>query len=70
MKYWLIVFLFTPNGEYAGKEVYPTVNKQACYQMAGQVIRTYINSQYKVEFYCVTDDHYQGRKQDPGIPYD
>jgi superfamily II DNA or RNA helicase len=70
MKYWLIIFLFTPEGEYTGKYVYPTSSKEACYQKAGRVTRPLVNSQYKVKFYCVTDDHYTGRKQDPGVPYD
>lgn len=70
MKYWLIVFLLTPEGEFIGKREYPTANKAACYEQAAAVAKKYVNQQTAIELFCVTDDHYQGRKQDPGIPYD
>ena len=70
MKYWLLVFLFTPEGEYAGKDVYQTDNKAACFERAAKVAKTYVNTQTMTDMYCVSDDHYNGRSVDEGIPLD
>ena len=71
MKYWLIVFLMTPEGEYAGKYTAPATSKVACEALAVEVKKMYrIDRKLKSEHYCVSDDHYMGRKQDPGVPYD
>ena len=62
MHYWLIVFLFTPEGEFMAKDVYETASKEHCVEMAGDVVkRTLINTQLTSQFFCVTDDHYVGR---------
>jgi len=70
MSYWLIVFLFTAEGEFVAKDVYETASKEQCVQFAGDVARTIINSQIQAQFHCVSDDHYMGRKQDEGVDYD
>ncbi len=70
MSYWLIVFLFTTEGEFVAKDVYETASKEQCEQFAGDVTRTIINSPILAQFHCVSDDHYMGRKQDEGVDYD
>jgi len=70
MSYWLIVFLFTAEGEFVAKDVYETANKEQCVQFVGEVTRTIVNSSLQAQFHCVSDDHYMGRKQDEGVDYD
>ena len=70
MSYWLIVFLFTTEGEFVAKDVYETASKEQCVRFAGDVTRTIINSPIQAQFHCVSDDHYMGRKQDEGVEYD
>jgi len=40
MSYWLIVFLFTAEGEFVAKDVYETASKEQCEKFAGDVTRT------------------------------
>lgn len=70
MSYWLLVFLFTPEGEFLAKDVYQTAGKEQCVAFAGNVAKTLVNSKIQVQFHCVSDDHYMGRKQDEGVDYD
>lgn len=70
MSYWLIVFLFTAEGDFVAKDVYETASKKQCEKFAGDVARTIINSKLQAQFHCVSDDHYMGRKQDEGVDYD
>ena len=70
MKFWLIVFLFTPEGEFMAKDVYEAANKEQCVVFAGDVAKTLINTQLQAQFHCVSDDHYMGPKQDEGVDYD
>lgn len=70
MSFWLIVFLFTQEGELVAKDVYETASQEQCVKFAGEVTRTIINSRLQAQFHCVSDDHYMGRVQDEGIEYD
>ena len=70
MSYWLIVFLFTVDGEFLGKDIYEAANKDQCIEFAGKVTKTLVNTRLKSQFYCVSDDHYMGRKQDEDVPLD
>lgn len=70
MKFWLIVFLFSADGEFVAKDVYEATNKEQCVEFAGQVTKTLINTQLQAQFHCVSDDHYMGRSQDEGVPLD
>lgn len=70
MKFWLIVFLFTAEGEYTGKDIYEAADKAQCIEFSGQVAKTLVNTQLSAQFYCVSDDHYMGRSVDEGIPLD
>ena len=43
MSFWLIVYLFTAEGEFIAKDVYETAGKEQCAEFAGQVTKTIIN---------------------------
>ena len=70
MSFWLIVYLFTANGEFMAKDVYETASQQQCAEFAGQVTKTLINTQMQAQFHCVSDDHYMGRAKDKDVDYD
>lgn len=70
MSYWLLVFLFDVNGEFIAKDIYETASMEQCESFAGSYAKTIINTKTSAKFYCVSDDHYMGRKQDEGIDYD
>lgn len=68
MKYWLIIMFFAPNGEFAGKREIAYKDEATCY-MAMDSIRA-PRKNLVVQMHCVSDDHFKGRKQDPGVAYD
>lgn len=71
MKYWLILFITTPDGEYVDKDVYSVSSKAQCEVVAETLVkRLKTISKYEFEYHCVSDDHYKGIAQDPGVPYD
>lgn len=70
MTFWLIVFLFSSDGEFIEKRSYEAANRAQCVEFAGQQAKKLVNSQLQMQFYCVTDDHYMGRSVDPEIPLD
>jgi hypothetical protein len=59
MSFWLIVYLFTAEGEFIAKDIYETGSEQQCVEFAGQVTRTIINSQIQAQFHCVSDIEYR-----------
>ena len=70
MKYWLIFMIFSSDGEYISKAETPVANVERCYIESAKRAIKFTNSGYLTQAWCVTDDHFKGRKQDPGIPYD
>lgn len=70
MKFWLIVFLFTPEGEFTAKDVYEAADKAQCIEFAAQVSKTLVNTQLMSQMYCVSNDHYTGVSKDPDVDYD
>lgn len=68
MKFWLLIFLFQPNGEFISKREIAYSDEATCYMMMEPVARQY--KKVMVKMICVSDDHYMGRKQDPGVAYD
>ena len=70
MKYWLIFMIFNGEGEFVSKSDTPVANVERCYIESAKRAIKYTNSGYLTQAWCVTDDHFKGRKQDPGIPYD
>jgi hypothetical protein len=65
VKFWLIIFFLTPEGEFVSKKEVPYKDKASCYSAMDKVRVKRI-----AEMVCVSDDHHSGRKQDPGVPYD
>ena len=66
MKFWLIIFFLTPEGEFVGKREIQYKDKASCY-----VAMDHIKVKRPAtiaEMVCVSDDHHAGRKQDPGVP--
>ena len=59
MSFWLIVYLFTQEGEFVAKDVYETANQEQCAEFAGKVTRTIINSDLQAQFYCTSDKDYR-----------
>lgn len=70
MKFWLIVFLFTPDGEFAGKTERAYDSEQICILAASGTAVRYVNTGVSIASFCVSDDHYSGRVQDEGVPLD
>ena len=65
MKFWLIIFFLTPEGEFISRKQFQYKDKASCYLAMDKV-----KVQQIAEIVCVSDNHYRGRKQDPGVPYD
>lgn len=59
--FWLIVYLFTAEGEFMAKDVYETADRQQCVEFAGQVAKTIVNTKLQAQFRCVSDDEYRMR---------
>ena len=68
--FWLVVFIFSSEGEFLEKSSYEAASKSQCIEMAADEARKIVNTQTQAQFFCVSDDHYTGREQDPGVPYD
>ena len=65
MKFWLIIFFLTPEGEFISRKQFQYKDKASCYLAMDKV-----KVQQIAEMVCVSDNHYRGRKQDPGVPFD
>lgn len=59
MKFWLIVYLFTPEGEFMAKDVYETASREQCVEFAGEVAKTTIDTKLQAQFHCLSDDDYR-----------
>ena len=59
MSFWLIVYLFTQEGEFVAKDIYETANKEQCVEFAGQVAKTIVNRDLQAQFYCTSDEDYR-----------
>ena len=57
--FWLIVYLFTPEGEFMAKDVYETASREQCVEFAGEVAKTIVDTQLQAQFYCVSDEEYR-----------
>lgn len=64
--FWMVVWLFASNGEFTGKLEYEYSSKAACEAAAPKVAKKH----KRAEIFCVSDDHFFGRKQDENVPYD
>jgi hypothetical protein len=68
VKFWLIVFFLTPEGEYLSKQEMQLSNKTMCELVAEQYPAQVREGPVKT--ICVSDDHYTGKKQDKNVPFD
>lgn len=59
MTFWLVVYLFTQEGEFVAKDVYETAGKEQCVEFAGDVTRTIVNSKLQAQFHCFNDTEYR-----------
>lgn len=59
MAYWLVVYLFSPGGEFFAKDIYETASKEQCVEFAGQVAKTIVDTNYQAQFNCVSDEEYR-----------
>lgn len=62
MSFWLIVHLFTAEGEFIAKDIYETSGEEQCGDFAGEVTRTIINSGLQAQFDCMSDDEYRAER--------
>jgi hypothetical protein len=67
MTYWLLVYLFTPEGEFMAKDIYETASIEQCQDFAGQVTKTLINTTISAQYYCVSDDDYRAMIYGDGV---
>ena len=70
MKFWLIAFIFSADGEFLEKASYEAASKAQCVEFAGEEAKKLVNTPYQMKFFCVTDDHYMGRSVDADVPFD
>lgn len=68
MKFWLIMFFLTPDGEFVGKREIAYKDEVTCYTAMDYVRPP--RKDLTIQMVCVSDDHFMGRKQDPGVAYD
>lgn len=68
MKFWLIVFFLTPDGEFISKKESVYESKAACHVVRDKV--KVKRGTYVARPICVSNDHYTGRRKDPGVDYD
>ena len=65
MKFWLIIFFLSPEGEFVSKKEIQYKNKASCYLAMDKV-----KVKNRAEMVCVSNDHYTGKKQDKNVPFD
>lgn len=70
MKYWLLAFIFNlQTDEFIRKDQTPFQSRARCEEIARGVNERYKNNtQFRIVTICVSDDHFTGRRLDPGVP--
>ena len=68
MKFWLIIFFLSPEGEFVSKKEIQYKNKASCY-LAMEKVKVKRPATI-AEMVCVSNDHYTGKKQDKNVPFD
>ena len=64
MGYWLLVYLFTADGEFMAKDIYETADKQQCVEFVGQVAKTIVDTKLQAQFHCISNDEYRLQQGD------
>ncbi len=68
-KFWLLVFLFNvETKDFIRRNNIPFDTQARCEAIAKDIPSVYKG--YRTVAFCVSDDHFKGRKLDPGIPSD
>jgi uncharacterized alpha/beta hydrolase family protein len=65
VKFWLIMFFLTPEGDFISKKEIQYKDKASCYLAMNKV-----KVKNRAEMVCVSNDHYTGKKQDKNVPFD
>jgi hypothetical protein len=68
MKFWLVMFLLQPNGDFISKQEIQLDDQQMCLIMAD--ITLHNKGSQNIEANCVSDDHHAGRSVDKNVPLD
>jgi hypothetical protein len=71
MNSWiLIIAMFSPSGDFMDKRTVAFNSKKDCEAVRAQL--AYLDSPMSVKHkgLCVTRDHWEGKKQMPGVAYD
>lgn len=63
MKFWLIIFFFTPQGEFIDKREILTLSQEECNEWKNRIRDPAVAV-------CVSDDHFQGKQKDKNVEYD
>jgi hypothetical protein len=70
MKFWLVLWFFSLDGEYLQKEEFQFKSRAQCVEAAGEMTKEFVNRSFAISAFCVTDSHHKGLTVDPGIPLD
>ena len=66
----LIIAMYTPGGDFLGKEAVKFESKKACESVRVQLPTLDHPLHVRHQGLCVTRDHWEGKKQMPGVAYD
>jgi len=66
----LIIFMQSPGGDFIGKQTIGFASKKDCEAVRMQLPNLDQPMHVKFKGLCVTRDHWEGKKQMPGVAYD
>jgi hypothetical protein len=66
----LIVAMYTPGGDFIGKNTVGFTNQKDCEAVKVQLSKLDHPMKVNHKGLCVTKEHWEGKKQMPGVAYD
>lgn len=66
----LIVAMYSPGGDFMSKDIVKFESRQSCEAVRVQLSNLDTPMRVKHKGLCVTRDHWEGKKQMPGVAYD
>jgi len=66
----LIVAMYSPAGDFMNKDIIKFESQKACEAVRTQLPNLDTPMRVKYKGLCVTRDHWEGKKQMPGVAYD
>ena len=66
----LIIAMYSPAGDFVGKDTMKFESQKACEAAKTQLPNLDYPLRVKHKGLCVTRDHWEGKKQMPGVAYD